>query len=99
MKQKTVKTAIEAWHWINNNAHQEVGTEYHATKLDGEGLPLRTHMFFKNYFETMRVPEALCSEVFSMIAPNKRAFDTRMFALKAGAKRAIAGMEKNDADD
>lgn len=89
MKQITVKRAIEALNWIHNNAHEEVGTVYHPHKMDENGFPLKTHMYFRNHFETMRVPQELCAEVFSMIRPNRRKFDTRMFALRRAARLRI----------
>lgn len=89
MTQITVGRAVEAWNWIYNNSHEEVGTVYHPRKCDGEGRPLRTHVYFKNYHDTMRVPDALLDEVMAGLRPNTRKFDTRMYALKPNARRAI----------
>jgi len=87
--QITVKRAVEAWNWIHNNAHEEVGTEYHARKCDSDGAPLRTHVYFKNYHDIMRVPESLVDEVMTGVRTNRRKFDTRMFALTAKARERI----------
>jgi len=81
MTQRTAKRLVEALYWIHNNAHHEVGTEYHPTKCDDEGRALKTHMFFRNHHDTSRVPVAMLPELFKLIRPNKRAFDTRMYAL------------------
>lgn len=76
MKQRTAKSVVEALDWIHNNAHPEVGTDYHPVRGDE-----MTHVYFKNYFEKMRIPIDMYPEVSKLIRPNKRAFDTRMFAL------------------
>lgn len=89
VKQYTVKRAVEAWNWIHNNEHHIVGTDYSKTRLDDDGHPLRIAMYFQNYHEKMRVPERLCSEVFAQIRPNKRKFDSRMFALRPKARDAV----------
>lgn len=89
MKQKTVKRAVEAWYWIRNNAHEEVGSVYHHSKKDEKGLPVRTHVYFKNYHEVMKVPESLVSEVFAGIVPNRAKFDTRMYALTKKSRLAV----------
>lgn len=84
MKQITIKRAVEALYWIHNNAHHEVGTDYHP--VTGEA----THIYYRNYHEKMRVPMALTAEVGKFIRPNKRKFDTRMFALtQAGKMRVV----------
>lgn len=81
-KQVTVKRAVEAWHWIANNPHHIVGTEYNS-KGDV------THIFFKNYFDTMRVPTKLLKEFWSGVKTNTRKFDTRMYALKPNARHSV----------
>ncbi len=89
MKQRTVKRAIEAWNWIHNNDHHIVGTEWHPTKIGKDGLPARSHLYLQNYHERLRVPEALVDEVWNQIEPNKRKFDSRMYALKRKAKSMV----------
>ena len=84
MKQFTVKRAVEAWKWIHNNAHHEAGYEYHPITTE------LTHVFFRNHHEKMRVPAQLYrDEVSKGVTPNKRAFDTRMFALTRAAKMQV----------
>lgn len=90
MKQLTVKRAVEAWYWIANNEHFEVGTEYSKNRKDDEGRPAVVAIFFRNHHEKMRVPDSLRREVFAGIKPNRRAFDTRMFSLTKAAKLRIA---------
>lgn len=89
MAQITAQRAVEAWHWIANNPHEEVGTEYHDTKVDGQGHPVRTHIYMRNYHDKLRIPEALIAEVFAGIMPNRRKFDTRMYALRKSARERI----------
>lgn len=88
MKQVTVKSALEAWKWIHNNGHYEVGLEY---KTDKNGLDTNEILavFFRNHQEKMRVPAKLREEVFSQIQPNTRKFDTRMYALKPTALELV----------
>lgn len=75
MKQITVKTAEQALDWMHKNPHHEVGTIYGA---DGQ---TRTHIFVRNHFEIIRIPERLVSRVFRLTQPNHREFDSRMYAL------------------
>jgi hypothetical protein len=82
VKQQTAKRAVEAWHWLHNNAHHHVGTDF---RPDGTTRAV----WFKNHHEMMRVPETLLDEVFAGLTPNKRAFDTRMYALTSAAKRKV----------
>lgn len=89
MTQITVSTAVEAFKWIDQNAHHIVGTEWHPTKRDEKGRQVRTHIFLKNYHDTLRIPERVVSEVFAGIRPNKRAFDTRMYALTRKTRQEL----------
>lgn len=82
MKQITVKSAVEAWRWIANNAHHEVGTEFTDS---GE----RKAIYLRNHVVRLRVPDALCPEVFKGLKPNERPFDTRMYALTNEAREVI----------
>lgn len=83
MKQRTVKRGVEALYWINNNSHHEVGLEFNKDNVE-------THQYFKNYHEKIRVPIGLMrEEVSPYIRPNKRKFDTRMFALTAKGKNMV----------
>lgn len=78
MKQTTAKTIEQALDWIDKNHHHEIGTEFN--KHGG-----KTHIFYKNYHEKLRVPIALFM-VFKYIKPNTRKFDTRMFMLTPAGK-------------
>jgi len=80
--QHTVKRAVEAWHWILNNEHHFVGTEF---RKDGTTLAV----FMKNYHHKMRIPEKLIREVMSGIRANTRPFDSRMYMLTPEAKRKV----------
>ncbi len=90
MKQITVKRVVEALYWIHNNEHHIVGTEFHPTKKDENGRDVTTHVYFQNHFEKLRVPQSLVAEVFSFIRPNRRKFDTRMYALTRAAKIQVS---------
>lgn len=78
MAQRTVKRAVEALYWLHNNAHHEAGWE--------EG---GKHFFYRNYHDKLRVPAALMPEVSKYVRPNKRAFDTRMFALTRAGRLLV----------
>ncbi len=89
MKQRTVKCAVEAWHWIANNPHNEVGLEF-RTDAAGRECEDIIAIFFRNYHEKLRVPEKLRKEVMAGLMPNRRKFDTRMYALRKHARLAVS---------
>lgn len=86
LKQKTMKTVEDVLLWIHTNEHHIVGGEYK------DGAPFEagpTHHYYQNHFEKMRVPAKLFEELKHLLQPNKRAFDTRMFALTKEGKRRL----------
>lgn len=87
MKQITVKRAVEALHWLHNNEHHIVGTE--NSKIGADGKLTFSHVYYQNYHEKLRVPYALCQEVGKYIRPNKRKFDTRMYALTPKGRQLV----------
>lgn len=84
MKQRTAKRAVEAWHWLHNNPHHIVGTEFNDDSEQSTKA-----VFFQNHHDKLRVPAALLPEVMAGIKPNTRAFDTRMYMLRPAARRAV----------
>lgn len=88
MKQITAKRAIEALYWLHNNAHHEVGCEWPRDKPNAP-VGEHTHIFYRNHLEKLRVPIALMPEVSKHIRPNKRKFDTRMYALTRSGREMV----------
>lgn len=86
MKQRTVKRAVEALYWLHNNEHHIAGVE-NADRVDGKMV--FSHAYYQNYHEKLRVPYALCEEVHKYIRPNKRKFDTRMYALTKAGRQLV----------
>ena len=91
MKQITVKRAVDALSWVDTNPHHIVGTEFHETKRDEDGREIPTHLYLQNYHEKLRVPVDLWRQVAKHIRPNKRPFDTRMYAVTRAGKALVAG--------
>lgn len=87
MRQFTAKRLVEALYWLDNNAHHEAGVEF---KNDRDPFDKWTHSYFRNYHEKLRVPRHLDAEVRKYIRPNRRKFDTRMFAVTTAGKRMIS---------
>lgn len=77
MKQITVKTVEQALAWIDTNAHHKAEIEGHEFGVK----PGYTHQTLSNYHERMRIPVAIHQQMIDLIEPNKREFDSRMFAL------------------
>ena len=79
MAQRTAKTIVEVLTWLHENDHHEVGVEQ----------PKETHAYYKNYHDILRVPIPLIVQCQPYFRPNRRKFDTRMFALTAAGRRLI----------
>lgn len=90
-EQRTVKRAVEALYWLHHNEHHIVMTEWpKSMPLHKQTMENKSHISFANYHERIRVPTALCAEVFKHICPNKRKFDTRMYALTRKGREMVS---------
>lgn len=82
MKQTTVKRVIEALHWIHNNEHNSVYLEWPRNMAERDKtVQNASHITLANHHERLRIPDSLRADVWRYIAPNKRPFDTRMYAV------------------
>jgi hypothetical protein len=90
MKQRTVKTAVEALTWLHNNPHHIAGVEWSPRLPVSEHNEKNwSHAYYANYHEKIRIPAALCKEVHKHIKSNTRPFDTRMYMLTRSGKALI----------
>lgn len=85
MAQRTAKGLEEALMWIHINQHFAAGLEY-----DGDGRFV-THTWYKNHFDKLRIPYRAewASKFFTLIRPNPRPHDDRMYALTPRGRRLL----------
>ena len=90
MKQRTVKTAVEALTWLHNNEHQFAGYEWPRSMPEREQtMENWSRFFYANHHEKIRVPAALLVEVIKYTRPNMRKFFTRPYMLTRAGKALI----------
>lgn len=90
MKQITPKRLVEALYWLHNNPHHHVGIEWpRSMPASEQTMENWSHHFYANYHEKLRIPAILCEDLYKYVVPNKRKFDTRMFALTRAGKALI----------
>jgi hypothetical protein len=89
MKQITVKTVVEALHWIHNNHHYSAGVEWPKTTPNRWRRETNwTHFWFKGG-EKVRIPRHLYEEVATNIRMSCRRFDNRMYMLTRVGRKMI----------
>lgn len=92
MTQTTVKSVNEALAWIHGNEHHDVGWEWANGRSKETGLfelGEETHLVMKSRQHKLRIPKNLARMVWKYIEPNRRPFDTRMYALTKTGKRRL----------
>ncbi len=85
MAQFTARDLHDALDWIHTNEHHESGLEYTE-----DGLRC-VAVWYRNHFDKMRIriDSEFSNRFHKLIGPNRRPFDTRMYALTTQGKRVL----------
>lgn len=88
MAQVTAKSVGQALAWLATHPHHEVGI--HWAKGRPKEYGGETHIRYHGPEGTLFVPIAFRRDMGRYTRPNRRAFDTRMFAVTRAGQRLIS---------